>query len=226
MKKIIVIISVLILTVVFSINVMKISRNEMINLLENNQLNSSQNVKIIEKEVCASIESYTKETLKFRDIECSKIKLTGVEEWFYINWINLSESKDVVVFLEEKIFNVSTMDVQSILDNYSNKILEYVKDKNYKYEYIGKEENCIIFKVYNSNEEDKNYEEIKAWVDKSSGDVIKMEKYLNESDYTRPENPISILEFEYKYNEVKEEDIKEPLYEDYMDFTYTVLEEN
>ena len=49
--------------------------------------------------------------------------MDGEDDYNYINWVNSTEKKDVVVFLNEKIFNSSTLEVEPILKNYSLKAL-------------------------------------------------------------------------------------------------------
>ena len=140
MKKVIIwisIIAVITILIIFLSDILIISRNEIIELLENNKQKDAVNIRVIEKEVGNAEENYTRETSKLNDIEYCKIIMDGEDDYNYINWVNSTEKKDVVVFLNEKIFNSSTLEVEPILKNYSLKALEYFKDKSlysYKYE--------------------------------------------------------------------------------------------
>lgn len=228
-KKIIYILILLVLTIsiIFIVGAVTINREEAIKLLDENMLETSKNVRIFEKESGNNYENYERETLKLDNIEYCRIKMTGEEDYNYINWIDLEAKKDIVVFINEKIYNSSTLEVEPILINYSEKAVEYFKDTSYEFEYVKKEnvqnEKCAVLRAYKANEADNNYEEMKVWVNMETGDCLKAEYFLNEKDFSKPEEPTSILEFTYSYDSVKIEEIKEIKEEDYPDFKYTYL---
>lgn len=231
MKKVIIwisIIAVITILIIFLSDILIISRNEIIELLENNKQKDAVNIRVIEKEVGNAEENYTRETSKLNDIEYCKIIMDGEDDYNYINWVNSTEKKDVVVFLNEKIFNSSTLEVEPILKNYSLKALEYFKDKSlysYKYECLENYNGikCHVVRAFYENLAEENYEEVKVWIDIKTGDCMKYEYFVNEAISSRPEEPYSILEFTYEYDSVKIEEIKEPVESDYPDFKYTYL---
>lgn len=229
MKKVIIKILIavfIIVGIICVINLLTISRKDVIRLLQKNKLQHANNIEVIEKELGTEEERYTKKTLKLDDVEYCEINMEG-EECNYINWVNTKENKDTVVFINEKIYNSSRLEVEPILKNYSQNALEYFKDINYKYEYVKSEYlngvNCYVVRSYKANWIGENYDEIQIWINILTGDCMRYEWYVDDGYYIRPEHPYSILEFTYNYDSVKIEEIKEPKEEDYPDFKYTYL---
>lgn len=191
----------------------KLSAEEIVNLLEyGNQIED-----IYYEEISQGNSIEKSVTYKKKDILYTKIVNKESQEILQELWQNIETKEAITIDHINKNIQISTCEELSTVNN---KFKSFFKDLLYKYEYlrVERENNKLIYVVMVSKDISDIKEKIVFFVDSKTGLISKVE-IINESE----NNNVSreVLNFNYKFDELREKEIEKPDISQYREYTIT-----